>query len=275
VLPAFQVRGQGPPLLLIAGTGFAGATWPERMLELLAAERTVIWFDARGTGRTPGTPGPYSTREFAADALELLGHLGLEPAAVLGHSMGGRVAQWMAIDAPGAVRCLVLAATGPGPFRPGETASSGVPLAQALGLARLGYERYAVEHIRETFFTPEAARSEAADRLVEVWLQTRPSLEDFLKHVVARQEHRTTELLDRITRPALVLVGDRDTFAGGHGSHLEQSRYLAAHLPDADYREVPGAAHGLFWEATERSVGAVLEWLRARDGAGQPLRAGT
>lgn len=260
---AHVVRGEGPPLLLIAGTAFPGATWPPEVVEPLARRFTVVTFDHRGTGRTPPTPGSYSTRLFAADARALLRRLGLGPAHVLGHSMGGRVAQWLAFDAPEAVGSLVLAATGPGRFRDDQELVRGVPPRARRALAALGYEGYIRRHIEETFFTPDfaAAHPERVAWLVAAFWEHRPALHDYLKHVVARQRHQTAEHLTRIAAPTLVLVGDRDTHVGGTGPHLEQSRYLARHLPNAELRVVPDAAHGLFWEKPRETVDALVGWV--------------
>lgn len=254
--------GSGPPLLLVAGTAFAGGTWPPALIDRLARHHRVLTFDHRGTGETPATEGPYSTRLFAADALALLDHLGIERCHVLGHSMGGRVAQWMALDAPNRVASLVLAASGPGRFREDQRPAEGIPLAVALALEEKGYKRFISDHIRATFFTPEAAGSPEAEWLVDAYWQTRPDLENYLKHVIARQQHRTTERLAEIRQPALVLVGDRDTHAGGTGSHLEQSQYLAKNLAKAELAVLNGLSHGYFWQATEASAERVLAWLQ-------------
>lgn len=267
---AHRVLGDGEPLLLVAGTAFSGSTWPPTFLQLLARSRSVITFDHRGTGATPATENVYSTRGFAADALELLDRLHLRSVDVLGHSMGGRVAQWMALDRPESVHRLVLAASGPGHFRSDEPAVTGVPLRQALGLAEKGYERYTNDHLRSTFFTPEAEASEAADWLVMAYWESAPSLEGYLKHVIARQQHDTVRLLAKIAQPALVLVGERDTHAGGTGSHVDQSRYLAGHLPNATYRELPSLSHGFFWQDPDSSADAVLGWLAQTAGSGSP-----
>lgn len=254
-----RVQGQGEPLLLVAGTGFSGETWTPDMVSRLAERHTVITFDHRGTGRSAIDSEDLSTRLFAADALALMRDLGCGPAHVLGHSMGGRVAQWMALDGAEQVRSLILAASGAG--REDGAAVLGIPLSQALGLAQKGYQRYMNEHIRATFFTPAGASSKAADWLVQAFWDSRPDLESYLKHVQARQQHRTTDLLALIAQPTLVLVGDRDTHAGGTGSHLEQSRYLARHLPTARYHELTGVSHGYFWEAPDPALKVVLEWL--------------
>jgi pimeloyl-ACP methyl ester carboxylesterase len=264
---AHQVTGSGPPLLLIAGTGFPGATWRHQdLLGPLSERFSVITFDHRGTGDSPGTPGAYSTRQFAADALALLRELDLGPAHLVGHSMGGRVAQWMVLDGRDQVDSVVFAATGPGQFRDDQVVTRGIPVKTCLWMAEHGYEGYLRRHIPATFFTPEfvAAEPERVQWLVDAFWAHRPPLEDYLKHVIARQSHQSAHLLSRIDVPSLVLVGDRDTHQGGTGSHWEQSRYLAARLPHASFRAIAGAAHGYFWQAPEATVRELVGWLGSR-----------
>lgn len=262
---AYETRGSGVPLMLIAGTGYPGATWPAELLDPLSQRHLVITFDHRGTGATPPSPGAYSTRLFAADALAVLDGLGAEPAHVLGHSMGGRVAQWMALDRPERIRSLILAATGPGQFREDKPVTRGIPLHTARDLAELGYERYMREHIAATFFTPEfaAAHPERARWLHEAFWSHRPDVENYLRHVLARQEHQTAERVHEIRVPALVLIGDRDTAAMGTGVHTEQSDFLLSRLPNATKRVIEGAAHGYFWEMPDVTAAAILEWTTA------------
>ena len=159
---AYELRGSGVPLVLVAGTGYAG-----RDLGTLAGR-------ARSRSSTPCSPSTtaararrrrrpsaYSTRGFAADAVGLIDALGLEAAHVVGHSMGGRVAQWMALDNPyAACRSLVLAATGPGEFRPDKPVTRGIPMHTAVAMIEHGYEAYMREHIAATFFTPEFVESD-------------------------------------------------------------------------------------------------------------------
>ena len=259
---AYDVRGSGVPLLLIAGTGYPGATWPDEFVAPLAQRHAVITFDHRGTGSTRPSSGHYSTRLFARDAVAVLDAVGHDKAHVLGHSMGGRVAQWMALDRPDRIRTLILAATGPGQFRDDRPVTRGVPVHTAKDLVEMGYERYMREHTAATFFTPEfaAAHPERVDWLHRAFWSNRPDLENYLRHVVARQEHQTAERIGEITVPALVLIGDRDTAAMGTGVHTEQSDFLLSHLPNATKRVISGGAHGYFWQMPEETARAILEW---------------
>jgi pimeloyl-ACP methyl ester carboxylesterase len=259
---AYELTGRGDPLVLIAGTGYPGATWLPELIERLAERHTVLTFDHRGTGATPATPGPYSTRGFAADAAGLMARLGLDRAHVLGHSMGGRVAQWIGLDAPGRVRSLILAATGPGEWRSDKPVQRGVPLHTAVAMIEHGYEEYMRRHIADTFFTPEyvAGRPDRVQWLVDAFWQHRPELREYLRHVIARQEHQTADRLGDLAMPALVLIGDRDRHQGGTGVHWEQSAYLAEHLPHVERVVIADTSHGYLWQAPERSVEIILDW---------------
>lgn len=270
-----RVSGVGPPLLLVGGTAFPGATWHyDELLGPLREHFTVITFDQRGIADSPRTPGPYSTRLFAADALGLLRDLDLGPAHIVGHSMGGRVAQWMALDAPHLIRSVVLAATGPGQFRDDQEVTRGIPINVCMGLAEHGYEGFIRRQIRATF-TPDfaAAKPEVVDWLAAAFWAHRPSLEEYLKHVIARQNHQTTHLLPQLRVPSLVLVGDLDTHQGANGSHLAQSRYLATHVPGAALRVLEGLAHGYFWEAPQISAQEITQWVDSLDASRAGFRA--
>lgn len=261
---ARRVTGSGPPLLLIAGTGYAGDTW--RLPELLAPleeRRTVITFDHRGTGETPGTAGEYSTRLFADDAARLLDELGYTAVDAVGHSMGGRVLQWLLLDRPELVGRAVMAATGPGQFDPERPVTRGIPLKPALMIAEQGFEAYIRFQISNTFFPPEFCASDPArvEWLVQAYLASRPSIEDYFKHVIARQCHETTARLGEIRHPCLVVVGERDTHQGGTGSHWEQSKFLAEHLPNATFKSIPECAHGYFWQEPQLSAQVIVDWL--------------
>ena len=260
VAVAHERRGRGEPVLLIAGTGYPGRTWFGPFVTVLSEQRTVYTYDHRGTGSTPGTPGDYSTRLLAADAARLIESEIGRPALVLGHSMGGRVAQWLALDRPDLVESLVLVATGTGT---GDRRDGlGVPRSAIEGLMALGYEGYVRELQRSTFFTPEflISRPDVVGMLGERFWAERPSFDEYLKHVQARQLHDTTDVVHTITAPTLVLVGEHDTHVGGTGSHFNQSVALHESISGSAFTVISDAKHGVFWEQPDAVLEALLHW---------------
>lgn len=247
-------------LLLVAGTGYSGSTWPEAFLRELEPDVRLIMFDHRGTGETPGTDCGYSTRLFARDAIALIKELQVVP-HVLGHSMGGRVAQWMAIEEPQALRSLILVASGSGETRIGQ--SRGIPPATVVGLMKSGYEGYVRELQRRTFFTSKfvAESPDVVGGLGEAFWQSRPTLESYLKHVEARQSHSAAALLSDVSSPAVILVGSEDVHEGATGSHFAQSVALHEALRDSQFSQIMGASHGVFWERPVETANAIRDWI--------------
>lgn len=266
---AYRLHEGDPLIVLVAGTASPGSKWPEPFVRSLVERGLgVLTFDHRGTGETPGNRGDYSMELFADDAVACLRDAGKDTAFFLGHSMGGRVAQQVVLRHRERVDGVVLAATGPGRFEAqfddgGSRMVEGIPIKLAMELESLGFAR-TYEKYAEDVMLGEGLRTEDPDRyqrLLKDLLDKRPSLEEYLKHVVARQRHDVTHRLSEVDVPALVIVGSRDTSVRGTGSHFRQSEFLAETLPDASFEVIEGAAHGLFWYAPEAAADAVATWI--------------
>ena len=106
----YEVHGEGRPLVLISGLGYSSWQW-HKMVPFLAEHFQVIIFDNRGVGESDKLEGPYSAQLLAADTVGLLDALGLEKAIIAGHSMGGFIAQAIALDYPQRVEKLILCST--------------------------------------------------------------------------------------------------------------------------------------------------------------------
>ncbi len=106
----YYVEGKGTTLVLISGLGYPAWQW-RRMLPFLTRHLQVITFDNRGVGETDKPVGPYTAGLLAADTAGLLDALGIESAVVMGHSMGGFIAQELALSFPSKVSKLVLSST--------------------------------------------------------------------------------------------------------------------------------------------------------------------
>jgi len=106
----YEVQGAGKPLVLISGLGYSLWQW-HRMVPLLAEHFQVVTFDNRGVGQSDKPAGPYTAGMLAADTVGLLDALNIEKAVILGHSMGGFIAQSMALDFPQRFEKLILCST--------------------------------------------------------------------------------------------------------------------------------------------------------------------
>ena len=106
----YEIHGEGTPLLLIAGLGSDVSSW-RGVIAGLSKHFQVIAFDNRGAGRSEVPETGYAVGQMANDAVRLLDHLKIEKAHILGHSLGGYIAQAIAIDHPGRVVLLVLEST--------------------------------------------------------------------------------------------------------------------------------------------------------------------
>ncbi|HEX5837914.1 MAG TPA: alpha/beta fold hydrolase [Anaerolineales bacterium] len=105
-----EIQGEGKPIVLISGLGYSHWQW-HRMVPLLAEHFQVITFDNRGVGQSDKPAGPYTAQMLAADTAGLLEALGIDRAVVMGHSMGGFIAQAMALEFPHRVEKLILCST--------------------------------------------------------------------------------------------------------------------------------------------------------------------
>ncbi len=104
----YEMQGDGPPVLLIAGTGMPAAMWSMLATpHLLGAGYSVVAFDNRGIAPSDIPPPPYTVEEMAGDAIGLLEHLDLGPVAVLGASLGGTIAQNVALRRPDLVGAAI------------------------------------------------------------------------------------------------------------------------------------------------------------------------
>lgn len=106
----YEIHGEGKPLVLISGLGYSNWQW-HKMVPLLAEYFQVITFDNRGVGQSDKPAGPYTAQMLAQDTVGLLDALNIEKAVIVGHSMGGFIAQAIALDFPQRVEKLILCST--------------------------------------------------------------------------------------------------------------------------------------------------------------------
>jgi len=237
---AWAEEGAGEPLLLIAGQATGMAGWGPTA-EALAQHFRVIRFDHRGIGASSqGNADRYTTRLFAADAVAVLLAAGVEAAHVYGHSMGGRVAQWVAIDQPHRVRALVLAATSGGRRQDSEQNDTAMAALLSGDL----------DLMVPLFFDPEWSNQHRDETLT--FFDSQASAWAKSRHFKASREHDAWDQLPSIQAPTLILHGTDDTLTPPWNGTL-----LHQHIRRSTLVRVPGARHGLHLDHPETAT-----WIR-------------
>lgn len=254
----YEVHGEGPPFLFISETACHGEVWKSYQVPEFSRDHRVIIYDQRGTGRTDKPSAEYTTKTLADDAASLLEHLGAEQAIVYGHSMGGRVAQLIALDYPQKVSKLILASSG------ASHTSRGIPLKMCMELVEKGYERYARDHAIRIGFTEKFLREhpDRVEKFREIRLANLPPLECYLRHVIARQAHDTGDRLKDIRVPTLVMVGDDEAKTASDISHWASAEILARDIPRAKLVVFPDSGHYYFFAKPEATNQAIREFLK-------------
>ena len=264
----YESHGTGEPLVLVPSTAFASDVWQLEQVGPLAERLNLIILDPRGCGQSSRPDRVYTIEQMAGDVIALLDHLDVPAAHVLGHSMGGRIALQMALDHPGRVKSLILAATGSGiAGRPGDQCVPGLSHGFVMSLLERGFDGHVRHEIMEgsTFFTPEF-RERHRDRvqaLYDVVVRSTARPPEYLRLVTARQAWDATYRLGDVAVPTLVVVGSADT---GGSNHVHQAEVLAARIPNAVYKVLPGQTHGFFWEQPAETNAWISDWVLGHAG---------
>jgi 3-oxoadipate enol-lactonase len=257
----WEESGSGSPLLLIQGLGWSAQMWYSLVPELQDAHR-VIRYDGRGIGRSQVPAGPYSIERMADDAAAVLRAAGVDIAHVLGVSLGGIVAQEVALRHPQLVRSLLLGCTHPGGA---ETVWPAREVLEVLkSRAAMPFDeavRAAVQYAYSADVDPRVVKQDIQLRLD---LPTDPvGYQGQLLGGLGYQG--TLPRLKGLAVPALVFTGDADQMVPS-----ENSTTLVEAIPDATLVTIPGAGHVVFTErpdAVGNAVRCFLSDVEARDAA--------
>jgi pimeloyl-ACP methyl ester carboxylesterase len=255
----WERQGSGEPLLWITGFTISSAIF-DPVLPLYTDRFDCVTFDNRGAGRSPAALRPLSMADFAADCVQVLDAAGLESAHVIGLSMGGMIAQELALRFPERVRGLVLGATTPGGPR---AARPSVAELAALGLSARGEEPRLASWLFSRRFRRE--HPERVRELLRFFAVHRARPHGATAHWWATVYHDTVSRLGAIQAPALVVHGSEDAMAP-----LANARLLAERIPDAELAVVEGAGHAYLLERPEHSRDLLVDWLDRRG----PIAAG-
>ena len=246
----YEERGSGPPLLLVPGIPAIASDWAP-LAERLSGSRRAIAYDNRGSGASTVTPPPYTTAGLAADALGLLDALEIERADVFGMSLGGMIAQELALGWPERVGRLVLGCTHCG-------LAHAAPPEREAGLAFAMETDDWAERMRA--LAPFAFAPGVDGELLRPFIEKKSAdVQDpdgYRGQIAAVLAHDTYERLPEIRRPTLVLTGESDRVVPAASSNVLHER-----IPDSRLEVVGGAGHLFFLERPEESLRLLEEFL--------------
>ena len=258
----YEDAGQGEPLLMVMGLGTDHLGWILQVPEFSKHYR-VITFDNRDVGQSKQADEPYEVADMARDALALADHLELDTFHLLGMSLGGAIAQEMALQAPERLRTLTLVVTFAGG---GDWAVERARLwSEIRGLIDDGthLDWLLLFGMSEQFYAnPEAVA------YAKQMMRANPhpqSAEAFQRQVAAGGRHEARDRLGQIAVPTHVIGAEHDTLVP-----VWKSKEIAELIPHADYAVMPAAPHALNMERAQEFNELVLGWLRSA-GAGVPV----
>jgi pimeloyl-ACP methyl ester carboxylesterase len=260
----YEIHGSGEPLVLIPSTAFSGEVWKPYQVPELSKSLHLIIHDPRGTPRSRASQQVYTIVQMANDVVALLDHLEIPSAHVLGHSMGGRIALEMALNFPGRVKSLIMAASGSGQVpRPGSDCIPGLPHWLVIGLVEKGFEKFLRDEYceSEAFFTADFRKTcpDRVENFFQLARATHASLSEYIHLSIARHSWEATHRLGDVRCPTLVLIGNHDR---ARSNHLVQAEALTKRIPRAELKTFDGQSHGFFWQAPEEANQVILDWVR-------------
>jgi pimeloyl-ACP methyl ester carboxylesterase len=250
----YKVYGQGEPLVLIAGLGSDLSDWAFQTPEFSKKYR-VVTFDNRGAGRTDARDVPYSIRVMSDDTLGLMDALGIDQAHVLGVSMGGYIAQELAIRHPGRAKSLILVSTSAGPYLLETHVLTAWAAAAIKGISQKTFFQLMLPFIftDRLFENPEMVQI-AVDMIATPHSGT--TVYALVRQLMACVEHDARGRLGRITMPTLVLAGKDDILVP-----FSLSEEMATSIPNARLVVLDGGGHRFNTEVPDKFNRAVLEFL--------------
>ena len=253
----YKVHGEGEPLVLIMGFGAGRWAW---FLQIGAFKKyyKVITYDNRGVGKTDKPSEPYSAKAMADDTVGLMDHLGIDKAHILGFSMGGIIAQELAISYPERVRKLILAST---LSTIHQVASE---MREAMGLGE-DFSEQDVRSVDVTKVLSSLAALSLNSRLYRMILvpivpiyARLVGLKGLKGLVEGLAGCNTLDRLHSIQAPTLVIVGAEDKAVSPRPSEV-----MASKIPNARLVKVEGGSHAYIMEMRGRFNKEVLDFLRA------------
>jgi thioesterase CepJ len=255
-----ESRGEGPAVVCVSGTGMPASTWELfGVSELVTRGFRVVTFDSRGVGGSDGPPGPYSVEMLAHDTARMIEELEIAPACIVGLSLGGSIAQHLAVSRPELVRAVVLWATvgrSPSFFRRLQAVEREVSRSGPLPLAWHTWQYLLVSLPFDVLQNDDDVVDGVAE-LLEAGIEWSGDgrAGQFAANVAwDTTDHR--DLYPRITQPCLVFAHEHDLIFPPAAA-----REPVRAMPNGRLVEIPNLAHGQAMEAAPIVMEQVISFL--------------
>lgn len=265
IMMYYEVHGNsGSAVVLIHGYSCSKADWPKELVSRMASEHRIVIFDNRGVGQSDKPTTPYSMAQFAGDVVGLMDAVNIQAAHIIGISMGGMIAQHVALSYPERVLSLVLGSTAagePGGFFPVNPSPEVLAaLSKPSSGDRAQDERDAWSIVYTQSFI-ENKRAMLESQLMDTLAYPEaPAYALNLQLEAISTTHDTLHRLGEIKHPTLVQAGMEDVLIPAGNSKI-----LAERIPHARLIEYPCAAHGYLDEAAPAAVDDILAFLAEVD----------
>jgi pimeloyl-ACP methyl ester carboxylesterase len=250
----YEIHGNGDPVLFIQGLRNPCEMWFAQLPFFTKEFKTII-FDNRGAGRSEKPDEEYSIRQMAEDSIGLLDHMAISSARVVGVSMGGLIAQEMAIEFPKRIRKLVLLSTHYGTGYWEVTQSLWERL---LSVSTRTIEEVIDENLRLAFTQEFYLKHwKIINRIVKILCVNPQPAYAFMRQFEAAKKFDAKERVWKISAPTLVLSGTEDQIVP-----IELARRLAKQIPNSRFYEIKRASHLAFIEKADEVNQRILYFLR-------------
>ena len=263
----YHTVGDGQPLLFIAGLGVDNMCWIYQVPKFQEFFKVIV-FDNRGIGKSTGNIAPYSIRMMADDAVELLKYLNIEKSHIVGTSMGGMIAQEIAINYPNMVDKLVLCSTFAKPQNMVEIIMKGVKDIigyNALDIFGINPHRLVFEklfsYLLQQIFSEEflLENKKLIEETLRKYLSKLTYVETFLKQTGAVYTHNTFDRLNLIKAETLIITGMEDKLVVPECSDI-----LAEKISRSKLKKIEHAGHGMHFEMPDVFNRIVIDFLSAK-----------
>ena len=255
----YETTGSGSPILLIMGYTGNLTWWPQEFTNQLSKQFHVITFDNRGAGQSQRGKSPYSIQLLAEDAVNLLDHLGIAQTDVLGVSMGGMIAQEIALRHPKRVDRLILACTTSQAKVTSFLSKNTIMLGKSyLSDAKTRTRPLMSNMIFDQGFLNRAPQ-EKTDSIIAA-LSENP-MDPLMKatQLKAIAKFKTTNRLHQLQSETLVITGTKDSMI-----NPKASKVLAKKITKSKLELLKDHGHGFIFENPQHSARVVKEFLRRK-----------